>query len=91
MSDVLIHNELDISDYLIIKDKLIHSPLEPGDFTIQIKNQIIELLGYNLIIHYVMIYLILMGIIILSLKVICYKNLSFDCIKNNPGGILFIN
>ena len=50
--------------------------------SITIKNQIIELLGYNLNIHNVLIYLILNGIFIFSVKVIADSNLSFLYIKN---------
>ena len=75
-------------DYVIIKDASINSSLDNGDMNIQIKNQIIELLGYNLNINSVIIYLILMGILILSVKVITDSNLSLDYIKNWPGGLI---
>lgn len=77
---------LEITDNVIIKNASIYSPLEPGDTSITIKNQIIELLSYNLNIHYVMIYLIIMCIFILSIKIIIDLDLSFDYIKNWPFG-----
>ena len=70
-----------------IDNFFIESPLESSELSpIVIQNQVIELLNYNLVLHYVMIYLIIKCIFIFKVKLITDNNISIEFIKNLPLG-----
>lgn len=72
---------------------IINSPLESSELSSRvIQNQAIELLNYNLALHYIMIYLIIMSLFIFTVKFLIENNIRLDNIKNLPLGkyIFFI-
>lgn len=87
---------MNITENVVIKDLLIldthiNSPIEPGDLNVTIKNQVLELLGLNLNIHFIMIYLLLMCLFLLTIKFIIDSKVSLDFIKNWPMGNIIYN
>ena len=70
-----------------VNNIVIESPLESSELTSTlIQNQVIELLNYNLLLHFVMIYLIIMCIFIFTVKLITDNNISIEFIKTLPLG-----
>ena len=86
ISEIFKNNGEQISDGVTINDGFINSPLEANEISLTIKNQVIELLGYNLTIHYIMLYLIIMGIFIFTIKFIIDSNVSTENLKKLPLG-----
>lgn len=86
ISEIFQNNGEQISDGVTINDGFINSPLEANEISLTIKNQVIELLGYNLTIHYIMLYLIIMGIFIFTIKFIIDSNVSTENLKKLPLG-----
>nr|YP_009048497.1 hypothetical protein [Heterobasidion irregulare] len=68
-----------------IQNNIINSPLENGDLYV-LQNQIIEILNYSFIINLIMVYFILMGIFIFTIKILIDKNISIDFVKGLPFG-----
>ena len=66
----------------IVANTFINSPLESGELSLMVKNQLIELLTYELMIHFIMTYLIFMLIFIFTIKVLIDHNISLDKIKH---------
>jgi hypothetical protein len=63
------------------KDSFINSPLEENLFP-----HIIDVLSNNLLLHFIILYLLIMLLIIFTCKFILKDNIEFTKIKNNPLG-----
>lgn len=72
-------------DYPNWKEGFINSPLENGDVN-SIKLFLIETLTNNLILQFIIIYLMIMFIIIFTCKLIIEKNIELNKIKEYPLG-----
>ena len=68
------------------REGLINSPLEVNNFPF--KDYFVDLLSNNLILHFIMIYLIFMLIIITISRIIIESNVNLDKIKNLPLPII---
>lgn len=77
--------ELD-SQYPNWKEGFINSPLENNEISNPIKQFLIEALTNNLMLHFVILYLMIMFIIIFSCKIIIEKDIQFNFIKQYPLG-----
>lgn len=64
------------------RDSFIQSPLEEN-----LTPHIINVLSYNLILHFIILYLLIMLLIIISCKFIIKENIEFTKIQNNPLGV----
>nr|YP_009690183.1 hypothetical protein PPIT_000080 [Porodaedalea pini]QEG56963.1 hypothetical protein PPIT_000080 [Porodaedalea pini] len=68
-------------------NKFINSPLEKGDIlNIPFVKSVIEIISTNLILHFVIIYLLIMLVIIFSCKIIIDKEINFNKVLDYPLG-----
>src|SRR6266481_399631 len=68
------------------KDGFINSPIESGDLDNSIKLFLIETLTNNLILQFIILYLMFMLIVIFTCKLIIEKEIQFNIIKKFPLG-----
>jgi len=68
------------------KDGFINSPIENGDLDNSIRLFLIETLTNNLILQFIILYLMIMLIIIFTCKLIIEKEIQFNIIKKFPLG-----
>lgn len=73
------------------KDGFINSPIENGDLDNSIRLFLIETLTNNLILQFIILYLMIMLIIIFTCKLIIEKEIQFNIIKKFPLGNYIYN
>nr|YP_010990977.1 hypothetical protein UYP79_mgp008 [Pappia fissilis]WOX61250.1 hypothetical protein [Pappia fissilis] len=87
ITDIFKNSGYDVSNNVnITEDIVINSPLESNELSLILKNQLIEILSYNFMLHCIMLYLILMIIFIFTIKLIADNNLLIEKIKILPLG-----